>query len=241
MWVRGEKKVGQAHFSVLTRVEKAWLSIARSFASLGSPQCVDPSRIASAIASFEACGTAVSPCRVDQGHRVLLALEADRRVGDVVEDDQVGALALELLAGPLDASLAVLGGEADDRLPLAAGGGEARRGCPRSAPGAARASPRAASLPARDLGGAEVGGGGRHHQDVAGGELGLRRRRRARRRSRRRCGARRRARAGRRWRRSGSPRPRAGRRRRRGRSPCGRWSGCRGSGPGRSARGCRRR
>ena len=62
-----------------------------------------------------------------------------------------------------------------------------------------------------------------------------------RRRSRRRCGGRRRARAGRRWRRSGSRRPRGGRRRRRGRCPCGRWSGCRGSGPGRSARGCRRR
>ena len=42
--------------------------------------------------------------------------------GDVVEDDRVGALALELRAGALDRLGAGLGGEADQRLVLAAAG-----------------------------------------------------------------------------------------------------------------------
>ena len=56
----------------------------------------------------------------DQRYRVVGALEADRRVGDVVEDDQVGALALELAAGPADGVSPVFGGEADDGLVLGA-------------------------------------------------------------------------------------------------------------------------
>src|ERR1700754_1828365 len=59
----------------------------------------------------------------DQEDLVLGALEADRRVGDVVEDDHVGALAVELGAGAADRVAPVLGGEADDGLLLAALGG----------------------------------------------------------------------------------------------------------------------
>ena len=60
----------------------------------------------------------------DQGDGVALALEADLGIGDVVEDDQVGALARELpRARSTAAPAAVLGGEADDRLALRAPGG----------------------------------------------------------------------------------------------------------------------
>ena len=44
-------------------------------------------------------------------------VEADVRARDVVDDDRVEALAGELRAAALDAPLAVLGGEADQRLP----------------------------------------------------------------------------------------------------------------------------
>src|ERR1700761_5855781 len=60
----------------------------------------------------------------DQEDLVLGAVEADRRVGDVVEDDQVGALAGQLGAGPVDRFAPVLGGEADDGLALAAIGAD---------------------------------------------------------------------------------------------------------------------
>src|SRR5689334_21939210 len=46
---------------------------------------------------------------------VLGALEADLRARDVVEDDRVGALALQLLAGAGGVRIR-FGGEADDRL-----------------------------------------------------------------------------------------------------------------------------
>src|ERR671910_1869202 len=56
---------------------------------------------------------------LDDHNLVLLALEADLRAGDVVEDDRVGALALELLPGPLDTGIGFRR-EADEGLALAA-------------------------------------------------------------------------------------------------------------------------
>src|SRR3954453_23357358 len=61
----------------------------------------------------------VPPPRLDDHDLVLAALEADLRARDVVDDDRVGALALELLAGTLDA-VRGLGGEADHGLALVA-------------------------------------------------------------------------------------------------------------------------
>ena len=121
----GRKKSGPGPLLDTAGTKKLELSIARSCAASGCGARSTRSRIESAIASFDGLRDGGLAGRVDQRDRVLLALEADRRVGDVVEDDQVGALALELGAGALDASLAVLGGEADDRLVLAAAGGEA--------------------------------------------------------------------------------------------------------------------
>src|SRR4051795_7648323 len=60
------------------------------------------------------------------GHLVLDAFEADVLPADVVDDDRVEALAAQLVAAVLDRALAVLGGEADERLARPAGGGEGR-------------------------------------------------------------------------------------------------------------------
>src|ERR1700754_2293918 len=54
----------------------------------------------------------------NQGDRVAIALETDLGIGDVVEHDQVGPLALELATGALGRLPPVLGREADDRLTL---------------------------------------------------------------------------------------------------------------------------
>ena len=130
------------------------------------------SRIASAIASLEAIGTAVSASASIRVTALSLALEADRRVGDVVEDDQVGALAAELGAGALEPPPPVLGGEADDGLLRPAG----RRRAPArmSSVGSSWSSSPSwrLSLPAATSRRAEVGRGGGHQQDVGGGELG---------------------------------------------------------------------
>src|SRR3954468_10691996 len=64
--------------------------------------------------------------RGDDRDLVVGALEADVRAADVVDDDGVEALARELVAPVLDRALAVLGGEADERLAVAAAGGERR-------------------------------------------------------------------------------------------------------------------
>ncbi len=45
-----------------------------------------------------------------------MRVEADARFGDIVEDEHVGALALELRARPVEPALARLGREADDDL-----------------------------------------------------------------------------------------------------------------------------
>src|SRR4051794_37917995 len=58
------------------------------------------------------------------GHLVLDAFEADVLPADVVDHDRVEALAAQLVPAVLDRAFAVLGGEADDRLPSAAGARE---------------------------------------------------------------------------------------------------------------------
>src|SRR5581483_300002 len=55
--------------------------------------------------------------RRDDRHFVVRRLEADVGTADVVEDDEVGVLPVALLAGALEAALAVVGGEADEHLP----------------------------------------------------------------------------------------------------------------------------
>src|SRR3954467_13106960 len=60
----------------------------------------------------------------DDFHLVVLDVEADVGARDVVDHDRVQALALELAAGALDRALAVLGGEADERLVRASPGRE---------------------------------------------------------------------------------------------------------------------
>src|SRR3954453_21314413 len=59
----------------------------------------------------------VPPPRLDDHDLVLGALEADLRARDVVEDDRVGALALELLPSTLRIRIG-FGREADDGLTL---------------------------------------------------------------------------------------------------------------------------
>src|SRR4051794_28984296 len=54
-----------------------------------------------------------------ESHRVFCGVEADARLRDVVEDEQVGALAVELGSRPIDARLPRLGGEADDDMAVA--------------------------------------------------------------------------------------------------------------------------
>ena len=200
------------------------------------------SRIASATASFESIADLALAAGLDQGDRVALGLEADLGVGDVVEDDHVGALALELVAGALQAPPPCLGGEADDGLALGALRGDGRRGCPRSARGEVEAVAPAPELARRGLARAgsrpgrrpSAGRGRRgtrlavasassaavvdvdaaHAGGLGQGDVGGDQRHLA---------------------------PRAARRPRPGRGPCGRWSGCRRSAPGRSAPACRRR
>ena len=171
---------------------------------------------------------------------VVVALEADLRARDVVEDDRVGALALELGARALDAVRAGLRGEADIVWPSArrGEGGE-------DVLGRLEASVDAAAL-ALDLvlGGARAAGSRRARPPSAesarsnsassaspsSAAVST---------SIRSTPARRRA--ARRWRRPGSPRPHAAPRGARAPGPSARSSGCRRSAPGRSARGSRRR
>src|SRR5436309_8943355 len=58
-------------------------------------------------------------CR-EEGHFVGRRVEADVPARDVVEDEEVGALARELLPRALEAGLPGLGGEADEDLACAA-------------------------------------------------------------------------------------------------------------------------
>src|SRR5215471_13604237 len=60
---------------------------------------------------------ALSGCR-EEGHLVVGGVEADVRTRDVVEDEEVGALARQLLAGTLEAGVARLGCEANQELTL---------------------------------------------------------------------------------------------------------------------------
>ena len=111
------------------------------------------------------------PPTLDDHDLVLTALEADVRAGDVVEDDRVGALALEFLPGPSQAGLR-FGGEADNGLTLTAAGGE--RGedvLGRLEIELEAACSLAVDLLAGGVPGAEVGWGRRHHEHVGGIEL----------------------------------------------------------------------
>ena len=74
------------------------------------------SRIAAAISLFGACGTTRSPAAETSVTSLSASVEADARLRDVVEDEEVGALALELPARAIEAALACLGGEADEDL-----------------------------------------------------------------------------------------------------------------------------
>src|SRR5215471_19468815 len=58
---------------------------------------------------------ALSGCR-EKGHLVVGGVEADVRSRDVVEDEEIGALARELRPRALEPALARLGGEADQQL-----------------------------------------------------------------------------------------------------------------------------
>ena len=82
-------------------------------------------------------------------------------------------LARELLARELDGALAVLGGEADERLARAPARGERRRARPAvgSSSSVRRSRPAFLILPARGCAGREVGDRRRHQQDVAAREL----------------------------------------------------------------------
>ena len=197
------------------------------------------SRMAAAIAAFEAFGEVLDAVGADQGDLVLVHLEADVGARHVVQHDQVDALALALGAGALQA-VTGLGREADQHLARAAGGadggedvggrhelqrpvagpralrvtGVGRGGSRRRPRPSARCRPSAARASASRSRSAAVGVS--TTVPPAGG-------------ARRRCRA------------ASSPRRRAAGRRRQARRPCGRWSGCRGSAPGRAARACRRR
>src|SRR3954469_19544774 len=67
----------------------------------------------------------LSGCR-EEGHLVVDRVEPDVRAGDVVEDEEVGALACQLVARAIEAGLARLGGEADEELAVAAPFAEGR-------------------------------------------------------------------------------------------------------------------
>ena len=174
---------------------------------------------------------------------VGVGVEADVRARDVVDDDRVDALLGSLRRAQLDGVLAVLGGEADERLPVA----PPRRPAPASTSAVASSSSSRPSRPAFLIlpvvrgARAEVRDGGGHQQHVAGGELLLARSLQLRggddvAARDRRAGA-----AARRWPRPASPRRRARARPRRAPGPCAPRSCCRGSARCRSARACRRR
>src|SRR3954468_17365385 len=114
----GRKKSGPGPLLNAHRTEKLGTSIARSGhrSACFFPQAVDlpQDRLCDLFLGGDRdLGLGLGPY---QRRRVALALEADLGVGDVVEDDQVGALALKLAAGALDRAAFVLrrfGGEAD--------------------------------------------------------------------------------------------------------------------------------
>src|SRR5436190_13686578 len=64
--------------------------------------------------------------RGDECHLVLGRVEPDVASQDVVDDDEVQALVLQLVAGQLDGRFAVLGGEADEGLRRPPGGRKRR-------------------------------------------------------------------------------------------------------------------
>src|SRR3954469_22564718 len=108
------------------------------------------------------------------GHLVLDAFEADVLPADVVDDDRVEALAAQLVAAVLDRALAVLGGEADERLARPAGGGEGRDDVVGALEGQRqRVALVLLELGLRRLARAVIGDRGRHQHDVRGGERGL--------------------------------------------------------------------
>src|SRR3954451_21230517 len=98
----------------------------------------------------------------EEGHLVVGGVEADVRARDVVEDEEVGPFARELLAGPLDARLARLGGEADEELAVVAALPERRehvgRGLELERPGGRFLR----ALRGKGLGRTVVGDGGGH-------------------------------------------------------------------------------
>ena len=82
------------------------------------------SRIAAAIFALDAFGTCRSSLGRDDPDFVVGGLEADAGSADVVNDDRVEFLPRELVAPVGERAVAVLGGEADDQLAVAAALGE---------------------------------------------------------------------------------------------------------------------
>src|SRR4051794_41668116 len=98
---------------------------------------------------------------LDDHDLVLGALEADLRTRYVVEDDRIGALALELLSSPLGIRVG-FGSEADDRLVLAPAGGQRSEDVLGRLQIQLDAAPLAMDLLTRRRLGTKVGGGGGH-------------------------------------------------------------------------------
>ena len=214
----------------------------RSYASLiaHASSRSTSSRIAAATRAFGALGTERLAVGADEHDLVLGRVEADVRLGDVVEDDEV-----ERACGRACRARARARPRRARRRSRRAPGQSLRR-----SPSACRTSSVGSSStvhdsrvlrPLRRLGDGRpvVGDRGRHHDHVGvrarerlAGEL-LRRSAPARARPRR-------AAARRGWRRAASPRRRGVAPPRRARHPSGRTSGCRRSARRRAARGCRR-
>ena len=74
--------------------------------------------------AFEVFGTCCSSLGRDDPDFVVGGLEADPGSADVINDDRVEFLPRELVAPVGERALAVLGGEADDQLAVAAALGE---------------------------------------------------------------------------------------------------------------------
>ena len=123
------------------------------------------SSTASAIARLPAAGTCSSPVGRHDRDLVAIGVEAEPGLGDVVADDRVEALASELLPRACEPALAVLGGEPDERLAVAAASGQPGEDVGRRLE-LERQRALTRDLPVGDLVRAVVRDGGAHHEDV---------------------------------------------------------------------------